>query len=110
MQDNYLGPPVQVPNRIQEVTDDITEKILCCEVMGRLYKITPQELKFYRDMSIPLPRRCFDQRHKERMALRNPRTLWMRACAKCGKDVQTSYSPERPEIIYCEECYLQAVY
>jgi hypothetical protein len=24
--------------------------------------------------------------------------------------VETSYSPDRPEIVYCEACYLAAIY
>jgi len=35
----------------------------------------------------------------------NPPKLWDRQCAKCGKEIKTSYSPEREEIIYCEGCY-----
>jgi CxxC-x17-CxxC domain-containing protein len=31
--------------------------------------------------------------------------LWSRSCAKCGKNIQTSYVPDRSEIVYCEECY-----
>lgn len=44
------------------------------------------------------------------MALRNPRKLWKRQCGKCGKEIQTTYSPERPETVYCEGCYLSVVY
>jgi CxxC-x17-CxxC domain-containing protein len=61
-------------------------------------------------MQIPIPHNCFDCRHKARMALRNPRRLWSRTCAKCGTAISTSYSPDRPEIVYCEECYLKEVY
>ena len=28
----------------------------------------------------------------------------------CKEIFQTSYAPERPEIVYCEECYLKNVY
>ena len=31
-------------------------------------------------------------------------------CAKCEKEIESTYAPERPEIIYCEECYLAEVY
>ena len=92
------------------MTDDICQKILLCKITGKPYKIIPQELKFYKDMGIPIPRICPDQRHKERMTLRNPRKLWARKCMKCQKDIQTTYAPERPEIVYCEECYLASVY
>ncbi len=106
----YLGPIVDVPDEIGLVPDDICQKILRCEVTGKLYKITPQELAFYRRMHLPLPRRCFDQRHLDRLQNRNPRHLWTRACAKCSKEIQTTYSPDRPEIVYCEDCYLKTVY
>lgn len=107
---NYLGPSVEVPMSISSVSDDIMKQILHCEVTGRPYKIIPQELKFYREMGIPVPRKCPDQRHSERMALRNPRKLWKRQCAKCKKSIETTYAPERPETVYCESCYLSSVY
>ena len=110
LQEQYLGPDYVVPEKIADVPDDITKQILRCSVTSRPYKIIPQELKFYRDMGIPVPRKYPDQRHKERMALRNPRKLWNRKCAKCQMPIATSYSPDRPEIVYCEECYLATVY
>ncbi|MEK7218807.1 MAG: hypothetical protein AAB728_05075, partial [Patescibacteria group bacterium] len=71
-QNQYLGPDYVIPEHINDVPDDITKQILRCSVTGKPYKIIPQELKFYRQMGIPIPRKCPDQRHKERMALRNP--------------------------------------
>lgn len=107
---HYLGPKHDIPNDIREVSDAIISQILICESTGKPYKITPQELKFYRQVNVPIPKLCPDQRHKERMALRNPRHLWDRACAKCEKGIQTTYAPDRPETVYCEECYLSTVY
>ena len=107
---DYQGPRVDIPDNISDVPQDITKQILQCEISGKFYKITPHELKFYRQMNLPLPRRCPDQRHIDRMALRNPRRLWQRTCAKCGGAILTSYAPDRPEIVYCEECYLKEVY
>ena len=108
--EQYLGPVVHVSERIDAVADDVCQKILRCEVTGKLYKIIPQELAFYRRMNLPIPSRCFDQRHLDRLQKRNPRKLWDRTCAKCKKGIQTTYSPERPETVYCESCYLQTVY
>ena len=33
--------------------------------------------------------------------------FWDRKCMKqgCKNEFETSYAPERPEIIYCESCY-----
>jgi len=108
--DEYLGPRVPVPDRIQDVPDDITQKILLCSVTQQPYKIIPQELAFCRSLGIPLPTECFAERHRRRMSLRNPRKLWKRQCAKCKKEIETTYAPERPEVVYCEPCYLSTVY
>lgn len=108
--DQYMGPAYVIGDSIDEVPEDITKQILTCEVTKKPYKIIPQELKFYREMGIPIPRKCPDQRHRERMMLRNPRKLWTRDCAKCSKEIQTTYSPERPETVYCESCYIKTVY
>jgi hypothetical protein len=59
---------------------------------------------------LPIPRRHPDQRHLDRMALRNPRKLFDRKCDKCQVDMKTTYAPERKETVYCEECYNKEVY
>jgi hypothetical protein len=100
----------QLPDAIGETPDDVLQWAIRCEVTGRPFRIIAQELAFYREQSIPLPRRSPDQRHLDRFALRNPRHLWSRTCAKCSDPIQTTYAPERPEKVYCERCYLEAVY
>lgn len=108
--EKYLGPSREVPPDIREVEDRICDQILLCEVTKRPYKIIPQELHFYRTMGLPIPRRCPDQRHLQRLAMRNPRRLWDRTCAKCQAHIRTSYAPDRPEAVFCESCYLKTVY
>jgi len=76
-----------------------------CEITKKPFRIIKQELDFYRKHNLPIPKIHPDQRHIERLALRNPRKLFRRICDKCGKDIQTTYAPKRPEIIYCENCY-----
>lgn len=76
----------------------------------RPFKIIPQELSFYSRMKLPIPLKHPDQRQKERLALQNPRKLWKRQCRKCQKTVDSSFAPERLEVIYCQECYLKTVY
>ncbi len=89
------------------------------------FKIAPQEFQFYRLMNLPLPRLCPNCRHYERLGKRNPMKLWHRGCmcgstsspqakntavhfhgkGKCPNEFETSYAPDRPEIVYCEQCY-----
>lgn len=99
-----------LPAMLRDTPDSITNEILKCEVTGKLYKIIPQELVFHRQIGSALPRKCPEQRHQERMALRNPRTIWARQCSQCAKNIYTTYAPDRPEKVYCEECYLKVVY
>lgn len=99
-----------IPDDIREISDTFASNVLRCEATGKAYKIIPQELAFLRQMTLPLPRLCFEERQRRRFALRNPRRLWNRTCAKCGKNIQTTYAPECPETVYCEQCYLAAVY
>ncbi|MFA6256057.1 MAG: hypothetical protein WC606_02630 [Candidatus Absconditabacterales bacterium] len=99
-----------LPVDITDVDDSILDKIVICEITGKPFRIIKQELEFYRKYSIPLPKRCPDQRHIERMQLRHARKIRDRTCAKCGKNIKTTYSPERPEIVYCEVCYNKEIY
>ncbi|MEI6774734.1 MAG: hypothetical protein WCL18_08390 [bacterium] len=75
----------QIPDNIKDIQDDICDKVLQCEITGKSYKIIPQELEFYKKMNLPIPRKHPDQRHYERMQLRNPRKLWNGNCNKCNK-------------------------
>ncbi len=90
--------------------EEILKGAIVCEVSGKPFRIIRQELDFYRKHNLPLPTKHPDVRHAERMALRNPRKLRDRKCAKCGAEIKTTYSPERPEIVYCEQCYNKEIY
>lgn len=99
-----------LPDSIDSIPDDILNWAVRCEVTQRPFRITAQELRFYREQRLPIPRRSPDQRHLDRFHQRNPRRFWKRNCAKCKKEIRTTYAPERPETVYCEECYLKEVY
>ncbi len=105
----YDGPKYKIPDKIEDIDDEILEKILTCETTGKHYKIQKSELNFYRKMNLPIPRECPDCRHEKRINLRNPRKLWIRKCNHCNTEIQTTFAPERPEKIYCEKCYLNEI-
>jgi hypothetical protein len=100
----------ELPGNITDVTDDILQQAIICEVSWKPFRIIKQELDFYRKYNLPLPHKHPDVRHIERFNLRNPRKLWDRKCDKCGVEMKTTYSPERPEIVYCEKCYNKEIY
>ena len=51
--------------------EDIIKYAIKCEITGKLFRIIPQEITFYKKHNLPLPRRHPDQRHVDRLALRN---------------------------------------
>jgi hypothetical protein len=113
-------------------SEKIVGQILACVDCGRNYKLITQELKFYKNLNIPLPRQCSDCRHYQRMKLRNPKNLWLHQClceqsdhghtgrpasnasrsdaGRCSQKFETTYAPDRKEKVYCQECYQKEIY
>ncbi|MFA6991976.1 MAG: hypothetical protein WC269_01690 [Candidatus Gracilibacteria bacterium] len=96
-----------IPDNIKDADENICDKVLVCEATGAPYKIIPQELHFLKKFNLPIPHKCPEQRHKDRMKLRNMHKLWDRKCANCGANIKSSFHPDRKEIVYCEKCYLE---
>lgn len=127
--------PSDLPDHIKDVDESILKETIGCAHEGKCahqcttaFRVIPEELAFYRRMNLPLPRLCPNCRHYERLAQRNPLKLWHRKCQcagaksangvyantvahthhgdqQCPNEFETSYSPERKEIVYCEACY-----
>ena len=120
-------PTDAIPEKISEVSDGVLSEVIECVGGGleasnctHAFRILPEELVFYKRMEIPLPSFCPNCRHHNRLLSRNPLKLWSRKCmcekdhnnheGKCQVEFETSYAPDRPEIVYCEKCYQQEVY
>ncbi len=128
-----------LPDSLNEIDSTITQKVISCKHAGdcthqctKAYKITQSEFNFYKRLNIPIPRLCYNCRYCERISTRNPIKLWKRRCQclgntssngiykntrehahkghACENEFETSYSPDRKEIVYCETCYQQEVY
>lgn len=123
----------ELPDDIVETNDAITNEVVECLNKGepdgctQAFRIVPEELTFYRRIGVPLPRLCPNCRHMARMRMRSPMKLWKRNCScagsgnkngtyqnttvhfhedkSCPNEFETSYAPERPEVVYCEACY-----
>ncbi len=101
-----------IPNDIHDIHDNFLDEIISCLKCGHAYKIIISELQFLKQNNISVPRYCVNCRHNERISQRNKSKLYHRSCMKegCQNEFETSYAPDRPEIIYCEKCYQQEVY
>jgi hypothetical protein len=120
-----------LPDTIEEVKDDILDAVISCTKCKKAFRIIKQELEFLRKEGIPLPRYCVDCRHSLRIAQRLPSKLFHRKCqcagaksengvyqntakhshgaGQCPNEFETSYAPDKPEIVYCEQCYNKEV-
>mgnify|MGYP003578733399 CR=1 FL=1 len=115
---NFPDSILDLPNEF-----DVNKEVFVCTECKKNYRVIVDELAFYRRMKIPIPRTCPECRHQKRYKNRGPNKLWHRQCMcdkqnhghdkshdKCTNEFETSYLPDRPEIIYCESCYNKEAY
>ena len=113
-----------IPDNIKDTSDSILNEVIACadadkEYSPGAFRIIPTELALYRKLGIPLPRKSPNARYYEQLTHNNPFTLYHRKCicekvahghsGVCDNQFETTYAPERPEIVYCEQCYQKEV-
>ena len=112
-----------LPDHIRDADDSILKETIGCmhagscnELCTTAFRISPEELAFYRAMNVALPRLCPNCRHVERLKWRNAFHLRERKCmcartghfhegAPCPNKFETTFSPDQPEVVYCDQCY-----
>ena len=122
---------IQIYAENEKERQELLNGILKCEISGKPFKITPQELALYIKMKVQIPTKHYDVRYQERFDSRNPRKLWHRKCmnegpsfastfakatvdkkatdGRCPNEFETTYAPDRPERVFCESCYQKSV-
>ncbi len=100
----------QLPQTIDETTDNILEKAIICEITGRPFRIISSELSFYRRMGIPLPTIHPSMRMENNWKLSPVGKKYTTTCAKCGKNIESLFNPNQDFNLYCESCYQNEVY
>lgn len=91
-----------------------------CAHCSKSYRIILQEQQRYQQLGLTEPTLCPNCRFQQLLSWKNPRQLWHRQCMclepghnhaqRCVVEFETTYAPERPEQVYCEECYRQMKY
>jgi hypothetical protein len=122
----------ELPDSIDGVSKNITEEVIECSNCKSPFKIVENEFAWLKRENLPLPHMCLDCRYERRISDRLKFSLYNRECMcggesdisnkyyntvphahgknPCGEKFKTGYSPDRPEIIYCEKCYQQEIY
>ncbi len=73
-------------------------------------RFVKQEFDFYRHLWLKIPHKHPDIRHAERRAKRSWKTLYLRKCDKCNKEMLSVYDGDYNWKVYCEKCYQKEVY
>ena len=117
---------INIPDNIKDIDESILKEVIECAHKDQCkhectsaFRVIDTELEFCKRMNIPLPRLCTNCRHYSRLSLRNDPHLYRRSCVcvksshghseKCSVEFETTYAPDRPEIVYCESCYQKEV-
>ncbi len=112
-----------IPQSIAETDETILQQTINCSsqdteegkrmhtACATAFRITQDELMLHKKLNMPLPEQCFPCRFRDRLNRRTPRKLWHRRCMNegCLNEFETSYAPDRKEIIFCESCYQKEV-
>ena len=103
-------PTSELPDDIKDVPDSIITQALICPETGWRFNIAQNELSFYKENSIPLPRYHFDVRTKDQLKYLTVLKPYQYNCFYCKKDIDAYYLPEwNYQKIACEECYKQNI-
>jgi hypothetical protein len=97
-----------LPDSIHEVSDDISSQALICPETGWRFNIAPNELIFYKQNNIPLPRYHFDVRIKNNFKYMSSLKSYPNKCFYCQKEIEVYYPPDWGyKNIACQNCYQQ---
>jgi hypothetical protein len=128
---------IDLMDKIEDVDDSILNEIILCSCEGKCnhlcttaFKITFEELQFYRKMNLPLPRFCSKCRSVNRKTNRTLLQTIKKQCQcggsesenglykntaihshgdkHCEIEFETNYT-DGSDLLYCEKCYQQEV-
>lgn len=99
------GPTQEMPDHVNELTEQMLAIPFVCELTGKRYKVLPLELKFHQRMGLALPRVAPLDRLKLGAEFLSVKPLLDKNCSACGLGLKTT----RENKVLCENCYQQHV-
>lgn len=98
----------ELPDSIDDVSSDICFQALICPETGWRFNISKDELLFYKNNNIPLPRFHFDVRTKDRLKYLTVLQSYPYNCFYCNKEINAYYPLEWGyKKVACESCFQQ---
>ena len=99
-----------LPDSIDDINEDICSQALICPETGWRFNIAKNELSFYKQNNIPLPRYHFDVRIKNNLKYTTVLQSYPYNCFYCKKEIHAYYPKDWGyKKVACEECYLREI-
>ena len=76
-----------------------------CQNCKQEFRIEPEDFTFYEKIKVPPPTFCPECRLIRRLAWRNERSLYKRACKSCKKSIISVFSEDASLNVYCPSCW-----
>lgn len=103
--DEALAHGFRWDDELESTQQQATDQALNCDTCAKQFRVITQEQSVYSKIGIAPPTICPDCRFAELGKWKNPRKLYQRTCKRCSAKITTTYAPNTPEQVYCEECY-----
>ena len=76
-----------------------------CQNCKKDFIIESEDFNFYEKIKVPPPTWCPECRLVRRFSFMNIWNLYKRSCARCGENTLSTYSSNKPNIVYCNPCW-----
>jgi hypothetical protein len=76
-----------------------------CKQCSSEFSTTDKNRQFYKKIASPEPTLCPNCRHQRRLAVRNETNFYRGECKMCQKKFISIYSPDKPYIQVCNDCF-----
>lgn len=76
-----------------------------CEKCNSTYSFSAEDLGFFKEVNVPVPKRCHECRLVRRLMERNARSLYYRKCDFSGKQIISTYHPEHVFPVYDQKVW-----
>ena len=94
-----------------EYSDEyILNNMIKCEVSWRFFKLIPDELKFYKKFSLPIPKYHPDIRFEKRFNRMPKKTQYLRNCKISWEKILSIYDKKSDFDVYSNEEYERSLY
>jgi len=107
---NELNDLIYSNNIWEETLKSIIHGVILCEETEKPYRITTQEIKFYKKYNYPLPTIHPDIRRRKLLSERPIWKLYIRKCDNCWKEILSAFPINWKYKVYCDDCYFKFIY